>query len=169
MTRVQKVVLKLHSELASKNILEVACGCGEFSIAASAFAETVHAVDLDAVRLLPEAKNIHNLQFQRMDASHMTYGCRSFDSVVMYNAIGHLADIAEDVLAECLRVLKNDGSLFIVSSFSMDKRFMNTVLIPYLKETSLEFEASEDAPFMYVKVKHKKSPLDKKTSSCKVF
>ena len=65
--------------------------------------------------------------------------------------------------------MKNDGSLFIVSSFSMDKRFMNTVLIPYLKETSLEFEASEDAPFMYVKVKHKKSPLDKKTSSCKVF
>ena len=51
MTRVEKVVQKLHAEFASKNILEVACGCGEFSIAASEFAASVHAIDLDDSRL----------------------------------------------------------------------------------------------------------------------
>lgn len=161
MTRVEKVVQKLHSELASKNILEVACGCGEFSIAASEFAESVHAIDLDAVRLLAKANTIGNLHFQIMDAVDMTYGDKSFDTIVMYNAIGHLTEVIEDILAECLRVLKNDGSIFIVSSFSMDKFFIDTTLIPYLKENHIDFEISEDEIFVYVKVKHKKPLFEK--------
>ena len=156
MTRVEKVVNKLYSYLASKNILEVACGCGEFSIAASEFAESVHAIDLDTIRLLPKANTISNLHFQIMDAVDMTYEDKSFDTIVMYNAIGHLTEIVEDILAECLRVLKNDGNIFIVSSFSMDKFFIDTTLIPYLREKHIDFEVSEDEIFVYIKVKHKK-------------
>lgn len=161
MTRAERVAQKLHSELVSKRILEVACGCGEFSIAASEFAESVHAIDLDAIRLLPKANSIGNLHFQIMDAVDMTYEDKSFDTVVMYNAIGHLTEIVEDILAECLRVLKNDGNIFIVSSFSMDKFFIDTTLIPYLKEKHIDFEINEDEIFMYVKVKHKKPLFEK--------
>lgn len=158
MTRVEKIVQKLHSKLASKNILEVACGCAEFSIAASEFAESVYAIDLDDIRLLPEAKAIDNLHFQIMDATAMTYQDKTFDTVVMYNAIGHLAEIVGDVLAECLRVLKYDGSIYIVSSFKMDKSFIDSELVPYLnlKQSLIDFEIGEDKPFMYVKVMHKK-------------
>ena len=35
MTRVEKVVHKLQNELYCKDLLEVACGCAEFSICAS--------------------------------------------------------------------------------------------------------------------------------------
>lgn len=156
MTRVEKIVQKLHSKLASKNILEVACGCAEFSIAASEFAESVYAIDLDDIRLLPEAKAIDNLHFQIMDATAMTYPDKTFDTVVMYNAIGHLAEIVGDVLAECLRVLKYDGSIYIVSSFKMDKLFIDSELVPYLKQSLIDFEIGEDKLFVYVKVMHKK-------------
>ena len=152
MTRVEKVVQKLHTEFASKNILEVACGCGEFSIAASEFAASVHAIDLDDSRLLPKAKMVNDLHFQIMDAADMTYEDKSFDTVVMYNAVGHLATIVEDVFDECLRVLKDEGSILIVSSFSMDKFFIDTTLIPYLKGKHIDFEKNEDEIFMYVKV-----------------
>ena len=39
MTRVEKVVHKLQNELYCKDLLEVACGCAEFSICASKFAK----------------------------------------------------------------------------------------------------------------------------------
>ena len=155
MTRVEKVVQKLHSELTGKNILEVACGCGEFSIAASKYAEAVHAIDLDAARLFPEAENIPNLEFQRMDAANMTFANQSFDAIVMYNAIGHLAEIIGNVLSECLRVSKRGGSLYIISSFRMDKCYIAASLIPYLEENDIRFESNEDEIFIYVKVTHK--------------
>ena len=47
----------------------------------------------------------------------MTYGGASFDTVVLYNAIGHLADIAELVLSECLRVIRSRGCIYITSFF----------------------------------------------------
>lgn len=154
MTRVEKVVQKLHSELTSKNILEVACGCGEFSIAASKYAEAVHAIDLDAARLFPEAENIPNLEFQRMDAANMTFADQSFDAIVMYNAIGHLAGIIGNVLSECLRVLKRGGSLYIISSFRIDKCYIAVSLIPCLEGKHICFELNTDEIFVYIKVTH---------------
>lgn len=154
MTRVEKVVQKLHSELTSKNILEVACGCGEFSIAASKLAKTVHAIDLDAARLFPEAKSIPNLHVHLMDATDMTFADQSFDAIIMYNAIGHLAGVVEDVLSECLRVLKRGGSLYIISSFRMDKRYIAVSLIPCLEGKHICFELNTDEIFVYIKVTH---------------
>ena len=53
LTNVEKVVKQIQSDLEDKTILEVACGCGEFSIAAAKPARKVYCIDLDSQRLLP--------------------------------------------------------------------------------------------------------------------
>ncbi len=58
--------------LEDKTILEVACGCVEFAIAAAELARKVYCIDLDSQRLLPEAFHIPNLHFETKDATSMT-------------------------------------------------------------------------------------------------
>ena len=50
------MVYKLHNELYCKDILEVACGCAEFSINFSKLAKSVHCIDLDDKHLPPDVK-----------------------------------------------------------------------------------------------------------------
>lgn len=113
---------KLHNELYHKDILEVACGCAEFSVSASKLAKAVHCIDLDNKRLLPDVRNCNNLKFCEMDATAMSYMNDCFDTIIMYNAIGHLQQVMEKTIEECLRVLRTGGKIFIISSFKMDKQ-----------------------------------------------
>ena len=153
MKRVEKVVKNLQNELASKNILEVACGCGEFSICAGKIAETVHCIDLDKKRLLPDAENCENLFFSEMNAAEMSYGDGSFDTVVLYNAIGHLEEVMDGMLCECLRVLRASGSMYVISSFKMDKRVIYDHLLPLLENKKISYQLTEDNAFLYVQIR----------------
>ena len=101
MKRVDRVLFRLMPDIVSKRVLEPACGCAEFSIAATAHAAEVVCFDLDDQRLNPEATHTERLRFEIMDATAMHSPDGSFDTVVLYNAIGHLAHIAEPVLWEC--------------------------------------------------------------------
>ena len=47
MLRAEQAIKKIQGHIVDKNILEVACGCAEFSIAASKIAKTVICIDLD--------------------------------------------------------------------------------------------------------------------------
>ncbi len=153
MTRVEKVVNKLHNELHYKDVLEVACGCAEFSIAASKSAKTVHCIDLDNKRLLPDAKNCNNLIFCEMDATAMSYMNDSFDTIIMYNAIGHLQQVMEKAIEECLRVLRAGGNMYIISSFKMDKQVITNNLLPLLEQKKLCFHIQEENIFIYIQIK----------------
>lgn len=153
MTRVEKVVHKLHNELDDKEILEVACGCAEFSICASKCAKTVHCMDLDNKRLLPDAKNCNNLIFCEMDATAMSYMDDSFDTVIMYNAIGHLQQVMEKTIDECFRVLRAGKNMYIISSFRMDKQVIINNLRPLLEQKKLCFHILEDSTFIYMQIK----------------
>ena len=72
MTKTGKIVQELLSDIENKTILEAACGSAEFSIAASAYASEVFAVDLVDFRLHKE-KIKSNVHFEIMDVSKMTY------------------------------------------------------------------------------------------------
>ena len=76
----------------------------------------------------------------------------SFDTVVLYYAIGHLSHIAEPVLWECHRVAGERGIVCIVSSFRMDKAIIRETILPLLAQMGLPFVARSYKEFEYVRI-----------------
>ena len=144
MKRVDRVLFRLMPDIVSKRVLEPACGCAEFSVAAATHAAEVVCFDLDDKRLDPTVRQTLNLRFEIMDATAMRFPDGSFDTVVLYNAIGHLAHIAEPVLWECLRVVNTTGVVWVVSSFLMDKAVIQETLLPLLDHMELSYSTQED-------------------------
>ncbi len=87
-----------------------------------------------------------------MDAADMKYDDKTFDTVVLYNAIAHLDSVFPSVLKECGRVLKEEGSIFIISSFGIDKIVIEESLIPYLLNISADYTCREDKVFTCVQI-----------------
>lgn len=154
MTRVQKVVSKIISDIESKEVLEVACGCAEFSISSSAYATNINCIDLDDFRLNESIKECSNVLFTKMDATNMQFETHRFDTVVLYNAISHLETIINEVLTECYRVTKPGGAIYVISSFKMDKWTITERLIPILNKTGNKYTVETDNTFSYVRIQN---------------
>lgn len=152
MTRVKQALNRIKDEIEGKTVLEVACGCAEFSIAASEIAKTVKCIDLDSFRLNREISKCGNVTFELMDATNMKYEENTFDAVVIYNAIAHLNKIFPSVLKECDRVRKAGGALFVISSFGIDKAVIEASLLPYLSNHHVNYTHQEDKIFTYVRI-----------------
>jgi ubiquinone/menaquinone biosynthesis C-methylase UbiE len=155
MKRVDRVLFRLMPDIVSKRVLEPACGCAEFSVAAATHAAEVVCFDLDDKRLDPTVRQTLKLRFEIMDATAMRFPDGSFDTVVLYNAIGHLAHIAEPVLWECLRVVNTTGVVWVVSSFRMDKAVIQETLLPLLDNMELSHSTQEDSVYTYVQIRRK--------------
>ena len=155
MKRVDRVLFRLMPDIVSKRVLEPACGCAEFSVAAATHAAEVVCFDLDDKRLDPTVRQTLKLHFEIMDATAMRFPDGSFDTVVLYNAIGHLAHIAEPVLWECLRVVNTTGVVWVVSSFRMDKAVIQETLLPRLDHMELSYSTQEDSVYTYVQIRRK--------------
>ena len=155
MKRVDRVLFRLMPDIVSKRVLEPACGCAEFSVAAATHAAEVVCFDLDDKRLDPTVRQTLKLRFEIMDATAMRFPDGSFDTVVLYNAIGHLAHIAEPVLWECLRIANTTGVVWVVSSFRMDKAVIQETLLPLLDHMELSYSTQEDSVYTYVQIRRK--------------
>lgn len=132
--------LSLMDELKDSNkFLEVACGCAEMSIEASKIVKEVHCIDLDDFRLRSNIHEYDNVHFKKMDATNMGYEDNTFDIVVIYNAVKHLDTVLQEIIRECTRVLKDNGKLYIISTFSIDKPIIKTELPRILGGLNLEF------------------------------
>lgn len=112
----------LIADIENKAILEVACGAADFSLSASAYADSVYSIDLDAGRL--NGRHAGNLHFQIMDASNMDYADDTFDTVVLYNAFAHIQSQWIEIERECKRVLKAEGVIYIVGTWKLDVHIM---------------------------------------------
>ena len=51
----------------------------------------------------------------------MTYPDHSFDTVVLYNAFSHIQSQWSAIEKECRRVLKDDGAIWLVGTWKMDR------------------------------------------------
>jgi len=151
-SRVSQALAHIQSDIADKRVLEVACGCAEFSICASAYAANVVCIDLDSSRLSPAVQKCENVLFRLMDATSLTYDQDSFDSVVMYNAVGHVDHVLDAVLSECLRVVRPGGRIWIISSFKMDHYVIESSLIPILRQRQIPYQIDSDRVFIYVRI-----------------
>lgn len=150
MKKIEKIGKMMEKYLLHKHILEVACGCAEFSIMASTIALKVECIDLDDGRLLPQIKYIKNVEFQKMDATKLHYSCDAFDTVILYNSIGHLFDMVNLVIYEGMRVLKTNGTMLIISNWKMDKSIINVDLIPFLESVEIPYSLLSRCNTTYV-------------------
>ena len=151
-SRAAQAARLLSPHLTGRDILEIACGTANFSLAAAETARSVTAIDLDDCRLSPAVRSGGCVRFQRMDAAALAFPDGSFDTAVLYNALGHLTAILPEVLSEALRVLRPGGALLICSSFSLDKTAMEEKLLPLLSERGLPFSRREEGPFRILEI-----------------
>ena len=122
MKRTDSAVKILLSEIKNKDILETACGTAEFSNSASDFARSVSCIDINDSKLTSfKGTNIH---FQIMNAAAMEYKNETFDAVFLYNALSHVVSQWEKIEKECFRVLKPNGSIYIIGTWKIDKALM---------------------------------------------
>lgn len=153
MTRAASAVELIAPAIEGRDVLEVACGTAEFSLAAAELAASVTCIDRDDSRLLPAVDEGENLHFHRMDAAAMGLGGERFDTVVLYNAAFHLADDLPAVLDECLRVLRPGGLLCAISAWSLDRPVLTDTLLPLLDARGLRYRLSMAEPFVWVQAR----------------
>lgn len=108
----------IKEDIENKVVLEVACGSADFSISASEYADTVYCIDLDDKRLKEQA--LQCAHFSMMDASEMSFSDSSFDTVVLYNAFFHIHTQWLEIEKECKRVLKEEGKIIIISTWTLE-------------------------------------------------
>ena len=105
----------------NKDVLEVACGSGIGIPYLKDVAKSVCACDIDP-KLVSIAKkisiNINNVDIKQGDAQNLPYKDKSFDVVVIFEAIYYLNDHTKFFL-EVNRVLRSKG-LLIISSVNPD-------------------------------------------------
>ena len=151
-SRVAQAARLLSPHLTGRDVLEITCGTADFSLAAAETARSVTAIDPDDCRLSPAVRSGGSVCLQRMDAAALSFPDGSFDTAVLYNALGHLTAILPAVLSEALRVLRPGCALIVCSSFSLDKTAMEEHFLPLLSERGLPFSRREDGPFRILEI-----------------
>ena len=95
-----------------KDVLELATGPGMIARHIAPHANHVVATDFapKMIETARKAKNPENVRFEVSDATSLRFEDKSFDAVVIANAL-HIIPNPEKALAEIRRVLKDDGVL----------------------------------------------------------
>ena len=95
-----------------KDVLELATGPGMIARHIATSAASVIATDFapKMIETARKAKNPENVRFEVADATSLRFEDKSFDVVVIANAL-HIIPNPEKALAEIRRVLKDDGVL----------------------------------------------------------
>lgn len=129
MKTAQKVVRPLRPFLDGKAVLEVACGDSSFSAAAAKYAANVLASDisLERAQRIGLEKFPKNVRFRQADAAALNFPTGTFDTVVCYNALGHLQTVLPAVLAEMTRTAAPGGYLIFAATWEMDFSLLNEV------------------------------------------
>ncbi len=149
MRRITEALNQIVHSIECKNVLEIACGSGEFSLEAAQYAP---CIDLDDSRLLPSVRNAENIVFLLMDAINLQMASDSVDVIVFYNALAHVENELEKILNECYRVLRKRGELYFISSFGIDKIAVEATLLPMLKKQKIYFSLSQTKNFIIVQI-----------------
>jgi len=107
--------------LRGKRVLDAACGEGYGSALLAAVAGSVLGMDIDEAAIAHARARYgarSNLTFERGDATALALDAASFDAVVSFETLEHVA-AQESLIAGFARVLSDDGVLFVSSP---DKR-----------------------------------------------
>lgn len=118
-------------------VLDAGCGSGGTALSLAEEAGFAVGLDLDArfagsgTRLQAE-KGIANAAFAQADGTRLPFRDQSFDLVFSHSVIEHVAS-ARDYLAECRRVLKPGGVLYLSTApyLSLAGAHLPRLLVPF--------------------------------------
>ena len=117
-----------------KTVLELASGTGLIAKSIVNAAAHIEATDASA-EMIAEAKRDNRsakLHFSVQDMFHLPYADRSFDVVIVSNAL-HIVPQPEKALAEIRRVLKDDGVLIAPTFTHAGNSFTGKVKAFFMK------------------------------------
>lgn len=99
---------------ANKNVLDIACGEGYGSYLLAQNASSVTGVDIDAatIKKAQDKYRATHLRFLSGDARTTTLPDRSFDLIVSFETLEHLAE-QDQLMSEFKRLLKPGGQLIL--------------------------------------------------------
>ena len=100
-----------------KDVLEVACGAGQGLGYLEKVAKKVVGGDIDENNLrfaISHYKGRQNIEVRALDAHQLTFEDKSFDVVILYEAVYYLVE-PERFVAETRRVLREGGVLLIAT------------------------------------------------------
>jgi ubiquinone/menaquinone biosynthesis C-methylase UbiE len=129
MRKIEKIIAN-HSEwFRDRKVLDVACGDGDFSIAAARHAKTVAGIDvsLDKAGSVIEEGLPKNVRLIEMDGSEFDFPDEYYDAVFVYNALAHLTETIGLTTREMIRVLKTGGDLCIIATWKMDRAILKGI------------------------------------------
>ncbi len=108
---------KIRKSIQNKKVLELACGTGLISNHVADVSKAYIATDFSENMLIQaqKKKSTEKLHYMRADASALPFEKKSFDVVIISNAL-HIIPNPEKVLSEIARVLKT-GGLLIAPNF----------------------------------------------------
>ena len=100
----------------NKDVLEVACGTGQGAGFLSSMAKSYQAGDYSD-KILERARHHYGarIDFKQFDAQELPFPDRSFDVVIMFEAIYYIPS-ADNFVAECRRVLRPGGKVLIATA-----------------------------------------------------
>jgi len=136
-----------------KEVLEVATGPGLIAKKIAPYAKNITATDFaeGMIRKAKKGNNPDNLNFEVADAKKLPYEDKSFDVVIIANAL-HIMPDANKALNEAKRVLKNDGTLIAPNFVEHNSSKESTVWTRFLEKAGVSFEhtwiASEYKEFL---------------------
>lgn len=147
-----KVINLIKYDVADKDVLEVACGRADLSVALSPIARAVDCIDLVDFRLNPDICKHSNVKFSLMNAAQMTFADGSFDTAIIYNAAYHIKDELSVIISECMRVIRSGGAIYVISSVSIDRAVIEDEIIPLLNGIGAQFTVQRDKTFITVRI-----------------
>jgi ABC-2 type transport system ATP-binding protein len=98
-------------------LIEFGCGTGRFTATIAGKCKNMFATDLSDSLLNTAKKRLHdfpNVTVQKEDCMETSFSSKAFDTVFMANLI-HVVDSPNGVLEESFRILKNGGTIIIVT------------------------------------------------------
>ena len=117
-----------------RTVLELATGTGLIAKSMATSAAHIEATDASP-EMIAQAKRGNRsakLHFSVEDMFHLPYADKSFDVVIVSNAL-HIVPEPEKALSEIRRVLKNDGVLIAPTFTHADNAFLGKVRAFFMK------------------------------------
>lgn len=108
-----RIILRKMMINSTEKVLEVGCGMGDYSMAISSFTKNNVGIDID---VSVAKKRYPQIKFIQHDCNdNFPFEDNSFDKLISVNLIEHLSD-PEHFLSECLRILRPDGKIILVTA-----------------------------------------------------